>query len=208
MPRKKPRFSDLKDDMITAMSTGQDPKTSTNKALAKFAQWYLEPNDRAQLDAGSKRNRGAILSVALYGFYTVGAATHPGVITTISDRAAVWLKTKAALLTATNLITANNAILAASEIKNFYPAQAVIREYDPAAAERNPISKITGRRYTTKQQPGDKGYVIPFGTNLAGDKSVGEAQDAIKAALAVLTKHKVNFKPEEYSEARANAVLV
>jgi hypothetical protein len=74
MPRNKPRFNDLKDDMIKILKQGKDPKVDTDTAIAKFSQWYLDPSNRLPRDAASVRKTGGINTVALYPFSIPAAA--------------------------------------------------------------------------------------------------------------------------------------
>lgn len=203
MPRSKPRFSDLKDKMIDAMSTGQDPKTSTNTEVAKFSKWYLEPNNRDERPTASIRKTGGIVNVAIVPFAYVGETTPAPIMTTASKRTADWLKgAGSSVATAANIEKTTARINLAKKVKDFYPAQAIVKEFNPDGTERTVVSKITGRRYKTRSQQSDKGYVVPFGTNGAtADKSLDDVQSAIKTAVAALSGFgSPTFRPEEYSE--------
>lgn len=203
MPRKKPRFNDLKDKMIDVMSTGQDPKTSTNTEVARFSRWYLEPNNRAERPTASIRKTGGIVNVAIVPFAYVGENAPVPLLTTCSKRTADWLKGSGASVgTAANIEKTANRINLAKKLKDFYPAQAIIREFNPEGTERTVTSSITGRRYKTRSQASDKGYTVPFGTNGAtADKSLDDVQTAIKTAVAALSGFGApTFRPEEYGE--------
>ena len=201
MPRNKARFTDLKDKMITALSSGNDPKTSYDTGLAKFSKWYLEPQNRQPLDAGSVRNRGGSTSVVVRPF-SLPAGDNAIFFATASNRTANWLKTNATVLTATAIETAQADIDKAKMVKGFYSAQAILREIGTTVL--NPTSDITGRKYKTRSGPSQQGYVLPFGTNTAGTRTYSQAQDAIVAALPELNNVKTmtaSFRPEEYNAA-------
>jgi hypothetical protein len=194
MPRSKPRFNDLKDEMIKVLKRGGDPITDPDEELAKFSTWYLRPGNRQGLDAASTRQTGGITVVALHPF-AFPATEDKVFLSTISKRTVTWLGDLSNLRTAANFITSQTVAEKAIKAAGYYPAQAVTRKTSNVADQE--ISKITGRRYKRKSAQGDDGYVFPFGTNTAGSLTLKVVQTNIKAAIPA--NWSIHFKPEEYN---------
>jgi hypothetical protein len=194
MPRSKPRFNDLKDEMIKVLKRGGDPITDPDEELAKFSTWYLRPGNRVGLDEASTRQTGGITVVALYPF-SFPPTDDKVFLSTISKRTVTWLNTVTNVRDAANYITVLATAEKAIKAAGFYPAQAVVRETSTVTDPE--ISKITGRRYKRKSAKTDKGYVVPFGTNAAGSETVTDVQSSIKASIPA--NWSIHFKPEEYN---------
>lgn len=194
MPRNKPRFNDLKDDLIKALKVGADPTTDQDPQLAKFAKWYLQPGNRTPRAEASVRKTGGITEVAIYPF-SLPSSEDAIFKTTISKRTVTWLNSVTAVKAAANFITALATANKGKRVAKFYPAQAIFRETSTVADLET--SKITGRKYRRQSAPADKGYVVPFGTNSTGTIAIAAAQAAMTAAKPAGMV--LSFKPEEYS---------
>jgi hypothetical protein len=112
----------------------------------------------------------------------------------ISTRSGEWAKNVSGLVAGLNWLATNES---ASMISGFEPAKLIVRTGAGATAITK-TSRITRRRYKTRFQSSDQGYVVPFGTSkVAGNfRLFDTVANAIKALAPIQALRSVSIRNE------------
>ncbi len=188
------RFGDLEKQAIAILANGGNPATSSDKALANYWQWKINPSSTAhKLPPTSERPNGRKkLPVFLEPFAIDLPA---GIIAKVTISTRSNTAATPAIKSACGLTPEGSAT--GLGLKGYTPARVYWRTGE-AATSTPRISRITTVPYKSFYAATDEGFSVPFGRS--GTQSLAQRQSAIRTAIAPTGSaiNLITFAPEKY----------